>query len=100
MDSIKDSRPPGAPDGPDFWRLSEVILGLDADSEGDIEAIFADTGYTVEALIYMATQRAMRAINEAPAPRSLDDIVATYGATWTDGFIAGIRAGRYEGGAA
>jgi hypothetical protein len=84
------------PDHPDFWRLSEILLGLDAGME---EATSKDAYWekSVEihvdrpSMVYMAMQRALRALNV----RSKADLatvqqqVATLATMWCEGFIVG-----------
>jgi hypothetical protein len=79
---------PGRPDHPDFWLLSQQVLGLDAtiENEPDIENIikkYVDT----DSLAYTAKQRASRVIDAGLAPEGALPLLA---ALYTEGFILGI----------
>ena len=88
-----DPRHPLRPDHPDFDRLSEVILELDAEAEsaqvrdvGDIVATEAD----IASVSYMALQRAMR-IDAYLFVHSRDIGKVELAAAWMEGLVAGIR---------
>ena len=87
------------PDHPDFWRISEVVLGMDAEfdpmdpPEGDRDALWkARVEEVVDAssVMYMASQRVMRAFGP---PGDLDEArrQATIVALYIDAFIAGAK---------
>jgi len=80
--------PRSRPDHPDFWTLSNVVIQIDAMAEqhqGFTEIV--GRMIDIDSVTYMAEQRAIRAMgpNASPATRSL------IGATWIDGFMAGIN---------
>jgi len=80
----------GRPDHPDFWKLSEVLLSMDAetDTPGGFEKAVADANVDVASLTYVALQRARRAyLGDDPA------VTMAFCAVWLDGFIAGQRYG-------
>jgi len=84
---------PGRPDHPDFWKLSEVVLSLDApaDEVGASALLDACTKVPIDldTVMYMATQRASRVYGA-----SLAGLVA---GLWIDGFMAGERYSRRYG---
>jgi hypothetical protein len=91
-DPLRDARYPNRPQHDDFWRMSEVWLSLDADSDGDHEALISsevDPG----SMRYMAVQRAMAAVQaNTPPGEDMDvDAISTIAAAIIDGFMAGVR---------
>lgn len=94
------NRPEGAPDGPDFWRLSKVVLKSDgaieaAEDDAQIEAaydkVMADAGVSHEALAYLAKQRAYRLLGietEQDAERQAR-LIGALAAMFVDGFTVG-----------
>jgi hypothetical protein len=86
--TVGDVMPRSRPEHPDFWKLSEVVIQIDAMAEqhqGFTEIV--GRMIDVDSVTYMAEQRAIRAMgpNASPATRAL------IGATWIDGFMAGIN---------
>lgn len=79
---------PGRPDHPDFWKLSETVLGMDALTEEThgFEDALAAIPVDAQSLVYVAQQRASRAVD-------IDNPVTFVAgaACWLDGFIAGTR---------
>jgi hypothetical protein len=80
--------PRSRPEHPDFWMLSEVVIKIDAMTDqhqgfSDIVGRMID----LDSVSYMAEQRALRAMgpNATAATRAL------IGATWIDGFMAGVN---------
>lgn len=53
---------PDRPDHPDFWRLSELILKQDADSDTIDVDVMIGAVIDRDSLIYMARQRALRSL--------------------------------------
>lgn len=93
------NRPPGAPDGPDFWRLSNVVLkqdgrieATDTDDMPDVyNEILAEASVSHEALHYMAQQRAYRllGIDNAEDAERQARIIGALAAMFVDGFMVG-----------
>ncbi len=86
-DAMKDffGDVPGRPDHDDFWKLAEIVLGMDALMEkpdGFEDAVRA-ASVDMRSLAYLAMQRAARGMQAALVPQGA--------ACWLDGFIAGIR---------
>jgi len=77
---------PGRPDHPDFWKLSAILLGMDADAS-DTEGFEKAVAHVdPRSLTYTAMQRAQRTYRgDNP------DAILAIAATWLDGFIAGSR---------
>lgn len=86
---MTDPRFPDRPEHPDLWLISQALIETDAQADAD-QGIGDITGRIVDpaSLIYMAQQRATRAVISGAAPNSMA-IVLT--ATWMDAFIAGAR---------
>lgn len=84
------------PDHPDFWRLSEVVLGMDAGfdesaPEEEKERMWAERVNAVgdrASILYMASQRVMRVLGPPPTETHARH-QATYVAMWVDAFVAG-----------
>lgn len=77
---------PGRPEHPDFWVLSEIVLGMDALTEkptGFEDALLA-ASVDSSSLLYVAKQRTSR------GARTQQDLMLGT-ACWLDGFIAGTR---------
>lgn len=87
-------------DDPNFWRLSSIVLQMDArmrDALNDDERnavwldVLKDVGIAIDTISYMALQRAMRVIGvtdrESLARNS--DLVSQIAAAWCDAFVAG-----------
>lgn len=91
------------PDHPDFWRLSEIVLGMDAGfdepaSEEDKERMWAERVDAVgdrASILYMATQRVMRVLGP-PRTETHARHQAAYVAMWVDAFVAGATFARPE----
>jgi hypothetical protein len=84
IDPLRDRRFPDRPQSETFWKLSEILLKHDgAASEGDdVESVIHDYIDDEDALIYMATHRAMRVTSDP-------DTRALLAALFIDGFMAG-----------
>jgi hypothetical protein len=87
------------PNHPDFWRISEVILGMDADfdpmnpPEGDRDALWRAKVLAVvdvDSVMYMAAHRVMRGFG-SPADVAEARRQATIVALYMDAFIAGVK---------
>lgn len=94
MTTAADPRFPNRPQHPDFQKMSAAVRALDAagDSGQSLEEIVAGHDVDVDSLIYMANQRALRAVllfESSPAPDE-----AKYSANWIDGFMAGLKIER------
>lgn len=77
---------PDRPNHPDFWKLSAIVLGLDAKAErGDsIETLVGPVDW--DSLVYMAEQRAARV---SPDPEIYRALVSLF----IDGFALGCKYG-------
>lgn len=81
---------PDRPDHPDFWLLSEALIGQDAQVETgqsvpDVIGRYAD----VASLMYVAEQRALRMVpGSGPAAEALR---LRFTAVWLDAFVAGVQ---------
>jgi len=93
-------RPEGAPDTPDFWKLSSLILKNDGrvDEAEDLDAIqevynaiLAESGVTHETLHYVAEQRAYRLLGVKTAQEAAEKarLVGALAAMFVDGFTIG-----------
>lgn len=59
--------PPNRPDVPEFWHLSEIVLGMDADAEDEAGLLKIITEIIPEeVLTYMAEQRTLFAFDRDP----------------------------------
>lgn len=77
------STPPGRPDHPDFWLISEALIELD--TQADQGASFEDiVGRLVdpESVLYAAVQRAIWRKNIGGGSSI---------SLWMDGFVTGVR---------
>lgn len=95
---------PNRPDHPDMWKLSEILLGMDAGMEPSVpaeekEALWqkrvTEVGINPEVVSYAATQRAfgsagVRTRNDLLDPAKAIQVMRLASA-WLDGFIAGAR---------
>lgn len=96
--------PPGRPDHPDFFKLSSIVLGLDASidpqtmTEDEMEAAFVARMEALNidraSVAYMATQRAFRVLGITDPRQMLinPDLMqraAQVGGAWLDAFAAG-----------
>lgn len=88
---FEGERPEGAPDSPEFWRLSAAILQLDAVSQEKpgIDVLAQRFGIDLNAAQYMGMQRMMRSMS-AMAPLSLDKLLTLARVMWLDGYFAGV----------
>lgn len=96
---------PNRPDVPEFWRLSEIVLGMDASLENvgfpNDEALVASaeqrTGIPIAVIDYMAMNRSLPGfihfcgpfVQVALIPATLAHSLSA--AAWSDGFCAGIE---------
>jgi hypothetical protein len=93
---------PERPDHPDFWKISEILLEMDAEintsrmTQDECEVEFVKRlqriGVDQASLSYAAAQRTLRAIHSLPAtfPQQARIVLATLmGGIWVDGFTAG-----------
>jgi hypothetical protein len=95
---------PNRPEHPDFWRLVDVINYLDGEtSEGGrpLEAI-TDEYVDTESMVYLAKQRALRAITQLIGLGHFSDegrviIEMALTSAEMDGFVAGARFEREHG---
>jgi hypothetical protein len=79
------------PSHPDFWLLSQALIDSDAradsgQSADDIVGLYAN----IEAVVYVAAQRARLALRRAGVLAS-PDVRMLMAATWMDAFVAGVR---------
>jgi hypothetical protein len=86
-DFPRDPKFPQRPSHPDFWILARIVADRDmqADLEQPLEEIAQSAGVDMEALLYVAGQRALR----AAGPGATRTIKARYTAVWMDAFLAG-----------
>ncbi len=87
--------PDKRPDHPDFWKMSQIIIDCDAQAEEQGLDEVLDGYVDKDALVYMANQRAYRALNiqreselQDAATRESVSIIA---AMWMDAFIVGAK---------
>jgi hypothetical protein len=88
---------PDRPDHPDFWKLSEIVLGLDGAIEeaertggSDVFHDLATEHCDLRSQLYMATQRVQRFLLELGPV----DGAMLAASAWIDGFQVGVRFGR------
>jgi len=90
-----DPRFPDRPDHPDFWKLSEIINHFDdlADKGMDLMDVAILKGLDLKSLVYMAKQRALRALDTykdtEAYPEGSTNEETRVAASWLDGFMAG-----------
>lgn len=100
---------PNRPDHPDLWLLSNVVLKLDSgidtehnteeQNEAAWEARIAEVGIDKQSLIYVANQRALRAL----AVENRVDLLAKFPqvalltSVWIEAFSAGVLVERERG---
>lgn len=85
---------PGRPDHPDFWKLSEVVLGNDGRMEDpDPNALIklVEEIIDMSVMTYMAQQRAMRPLQNMGVQVIEPDTFALMVSIWMDGFMAGAK---------
>lgn len=93
-DPLRDPRFPDRPQHPDFWRMSEVVLGQDADSGAKtLEEVVGDL-VDFPSLEYMAAQRAAQLRRHSHL--SEQAAIAAM-AAWLTGFAAGAEFQRRGG---
>lgn len=88
-DPLNDPRFPNRPQHEDFWRLSEIILQLDAEAQAtgviDISDVVQKlVGADLDSIHYMAVQRAL--FIRGAAGLGTEQMAAG----WIDGFLAGV----------
>jgi hypothetical protein len=86
----KDPKFPNRPDHPDFWKLSDILIGNDTTAESGphgLDQVMDSVPVDMATIIYMANQRVMRSDQEiGPAsPKEMKRIL------WVDAFIAGYK---------
>jgi hypothetical protein len=92
----------GRPNHPDFWKLAEILLGIDGyiheqqeagrDKLEDVEKYLREF-VDPESLRYVAQQRIFRALgisNEFVALMREKEIVQ-HSSAWVDGFVVGVK---------
>ena len=101
-DDLNDvfERPEGAPDTPDFWKLSSLILKNDgaieaAEDMDEIQEVYnrilAESGITHDTLHYVADQRALRMLGIKTEQEVAEKarLIGALAAMFVDGFILG-----------
>lgn len=93
---MTDPRFPKRPNHPDFWRMSEIVIEMDQRTEAHPDKFEEIVGEIVDldSLIYMATQRSLRAATLAGAPQS---IMIHGTALWIDAFTVGYKFAKAKG---
>lgn len=101
MDEEMFPRPPGAPDDPTFWALSDLILKYDGrmretpeHAQDEVfEQAVGESGANVETVAYVAYQRALRALgySDAITIRLNAGKVAKLAAAWMEAFLIGTQ---------
>lgn len=93
-----DPRFPNRPDHPDFWRLSEIVMGMDAwldvakpENRQDVFQKIVTDVIDIRSVTYMADQRALRAMMFLGVPREYQAATA---AMWLEAFIMGVKYAR------
>jgi len=81
------------PDHDDFWILSEIIIDSDevATQQSLMDAI--DGYIDLDSLVYMAQQRALRALRVETEQELIEgkEAIAVLASVWMDAFVTGIR---------
>ena len=89
-DPLGRDRHPMRPDHPDFWRLSEIVLQIDA--QADVPGTNIDDlvkqSIDLPSATYMALQRALRIKTATGIELSL----VYLSAAWLEGLVVGIRS--------
>lgn len=95
--------PPSRPDRPEFWQLSEIVLGQDtkADQEGGVAAVIEDV-IPEAVLTYMAEQRTLHLFDSDPILSVMRGdwrvhFFLLMVASWHDAFCAGAQYERKYG---
>jgi len=95
---------PNRPDHPDFWKLTNVLMRLDAGldvtstdrdvQERQYEERLAEIGVDQRSLSYVATQRAFRALGIETRADLMDrqrlEMAIMLSSIWLDAFAAGV----------
>lgn len=94
-DPLNDPRFPDRPSHPDFWSLSEIILGMDSEVEGvgEFERMLTAV-IDPDSVTYMAANRMGMAVSEIVLREGTlgpDAVMTLIQAMWLEGFIAGNR---------
>jgi hypothetical protein len=85
-----DQPPPGRPDHPDFWLISQAVIDTDALSDGG-----EDTPTVMERIVdpasltYIAIQRSAMALREFGINDRVTQMLVA--GAWGDAFLAGAR---------
>jgi hypothetical protein len=83
---------PGQPQHPDFWKLSAIVLKMDADSQDKgVEEVMAEMGFDADSMVYVAKNRCGLFLQVLGLPPN--GLVPLQSA-WVDGFVAGMAAGK------
>ena len=94
---MTDPRFPNRPNHPDFWRMSEIVIEMDRRTEAHPDKFEEIVGEIVDldSLIYMATQRSLRA---ATLGRATPTSIMVHGtALWIDAFTVGYKFAKAKG---
>lgn len=85
-DHAFDPRFPDRPNVPEFWRLSEVVCGLDEEIDTGTPLVeVTERVIPMDVLTYMAKQRVMRVVG----PLVPDEVLITLASIYLDGFVSG-----------
>lgn len=85
------------PDHPDFWRLSEILLQLNARATEDGRRMIEEIGETVDfaSVDYFARGRTNLAVNSFVADSggklTAREVMALLEAAWLEAFLVGVR---------
>lgn len=103
-DFLNSSQFPNRPNHPDFWRLSEIVLQLDAAVLEDGVTVDSEVEKEIDvaSLNYMAEQTALRVLQvlvdqvppplrPAVVPGMMQELVPLIDAAWKSGFVVGSR---------
>lgn len=84
----------------DFWKLSQIIVSADDQSDRDPDYLYKVIAQSVDSysVTYMATQRAFRALGIVTQKELVgkQDEAAKMAALWLEGFLVGIEFGKEE----
>lgn len=94
IDPLNDPRFPGRPSHPDFWSLSEILLGMDSEVEEtgfeQMLTVVIDPG----SITYMTSNRMATAVADIVLREgriTSEGVMTLMQAMWLEGFIAGNR---------
>lgn len=93
-DLLHDPHFPDRPNHPDYWRLSEIVLQLDAQTLVDEVSIEDQVAkdVNIDSEFYIAVGRALRFRAKMDGPiMSPTEFTAFCTALWTEGFLVGCR---------